>query len=47
MNSNWVKTEIANARAKEQEKRQVLFPIAVIPFERIRSWSLFDARHRD
>jgi hypothetical protein len=43
MNSNWVKTEIANARARELEKRQVLFPIAVIPFERIRSWTLFDA----
>ena len=44
MNSNWVKTEIANARAKEeQQERQMLFPISVVPFERIKAWKLFDA----
>jgi hypothetical protein len=44
MNSNWVKTEIANARAKEQQqKRQMLFPISVVPFDGIRAWKLFDA----
>ena len=44
MNSNWVKTEIANARAKEkQQKRQMLFPITLVPFERIKTWKLFDA----
>jgi hypothetical protein len=44
MNSNWVKTEIANARAKEvQQKRQMLFPITLVPFERIKAWKLFDA----
>ena len=44
MNSNWVKTEIANARAREdQQKRQMLFPITLVPFERIKSWKLFDA----
>jgi hypothetical protein len=44
MNSNWVKTEIANARAREeQQKRQMLFPITVVPFEAIRDWKLFDA----
>lgn len=44
MNSNWVKTEIANARAREeQQKRQMLFPITVAPFERIHDWTLFDA----
>ena len=44
MNSNWVKTEIANARAKEeQQKRQMLFPITMVPYDRIRSWKLPDA----
>ena len=44
MNSNWVKTEIANARAREtQQKRQMLFPITLVPFEQIKSWKLFDA----
>jgi hypothetical protein len=44
MTSNWVKTEIANARAKEvQQERQVLFPITLVPFDRIKAWELFDA----
>jgi uncharacterized protein YjbI with pentapeptide repeats len=43
MNSNWVKTEIANARETEQQKRQMLFPITVVPIDRIKSWKLFDA----
>jgi hypothetical protein len=44
MNSPWVKTEIANARAKEvQQARKVLFPISLVPFECIRTWKLFDA----
>jgi uncharacterized protein YjbI with pentapeptide repeats len=44
MNSNWVKTEIANARAKEtQQGRQVLFPITLVPFAQIKGWKLFDA----
>ena len=44
MNSSWVKTEVANARAREQQQnRQMLFPITVVPFEQIKSWSLFDA----
>ena len=44
MNSPWVKTEIANARAREtQQQRQVLFPITLLPFEQIKSWKLFDA----
>ena len=34
MSSNWVKTEIANARAREQQqKRRMLFPISIVPFE--------------
>jgi hypothetical protein len=44
MNSEWVKTEIANARQREtREKRQMLFPISVAPFERVRQWKAFDA----
>ena len=44
MNSQWAKTEIANARTREtQQKRRMLFPITLVPFERIRAWKLFDA----
>jgi uncharacterized protein YjbI with pentapeptide repeats len=44
MSSNWVKTEIANARTKEeQQKRQMLFPITLVPYDRIKGWTLFDA----
>jgi uncharacterized protein YjbI with pentapeptide repeats len=44
MNSNWVKTEIINARAREeQEHKQLLFPIALAPFEDVKNWKLFDA----
>ncbi len=33
VNSPWVKTEIANARAREErEKKQMLFPITLAPF---------------
>jgi len=44
MNSPWVKTEIANARAREdREKKQMLFPITLAPFEDVKKWELFDA----
>jgi uncharacterized protein YjbI with pentapeptide repeats len=44
MSSAWVKTEIANARAKEEQLgRQMLFPITVVPLDRIKAWKLFDA----
>jgi len=44
MDSNWVKTEVANARAKEeQQNRQMLFPISLVPFDQIKKWKLFDA----
>jgi hypothetical protein len=44
MNSEWVKTEIANARQKERDTgKRVLFPISLVPFETIRGWTLFDA----
>jgi hypothetical protein len=44
MVSEWVRTEIANARQKELEHgRQVLFPISIVPYERVRAWKAFDA----
>jgi TIR domain/Pentapeptide repeats (8 copies) len=44
MNSEWVKTEIANARQREiREKRQMLFPISLVPYEKITDWQAFDA----
>jgi len=44
MNSDWVKTEIAKARKREvREKKQVLFPVRLVPFEAIRDWECFDA----
>jgi hypothetical protein len=44
MNSEWVNTEIANARQREsREKRQMLFPISLVPFEQIRDWKAFDS----
>lgn len=44
MNSLWVKTEIANTRAREDpQKGQMLLPITFVPFGRFKEWSLFDA----
>src|SRR5262249_44124466 len=44
MASEWVKTEIANARKRElAEKRQMLFPISVVSFDHIKAWKAFDA----
>ena len=44
MESEWVKTEIAKARRREvREKRRVLFPIGLAPFETLRDWECFDA----
>src|ERR1700691_120727 len=44
MASEWVKTEIAYARERELvEDRRVLFPIRLVPFEKIRAWKCFDA----
>ena len=41
MSSNWVGTEIANAREREQrEKKQMLFPITLVPFEDVKRWKL-------
>jgi hypothetical protein len=47
MKSEWVKTEIANARQREvREKRKVLFPIGLAPFSSISRWKCFDADRR-
>jgi uncharacterized protein YjbI with pentapeptide repeats len=37
-------TEIANAREREaREKKQMLFPITIAPFEEVKKWKKFDA----
>jgi uncharacterized protein YjbI with pentapeptide repeats len=44
MNSEWVKTEIANARRREgTQNRRMLFPIRLVDFEIIRNWTYPDA----
>ena len=44
MNSEWVKTEIRKARKREvTEKKTVLFPVSLVPFDAIRDLELFDA----
>jgi uncharacterized protein YjbI with pentapeptide repeats len=44
MASEWVKTEIAHARQKEfSQKRQVLFPVTLVPFTAVQEWKCFDA----
>ena len=48
MSSKWVKTEIANARTREElEHKQLLFPITLAPFEEVKKWKLFDAEIGD
>ena len=44
MASDWVGTEIAKAREQEaREKKQMLFPITIAPFEAVKQWKKFDA----
>jgi hypothetical protein len=45
INSEWVKTEIAKARAREiKESKRVLFPVRLnISFEELQEWECFDA----
>ena len=44
MASNWVATEVRNARIDEvKENRQKLFPIRIVPFDRVQAWSRKDA----
>ena len=45
MNSEWVKTEIFNAREREvAEKKRKLFPVRLVPFETLYEWKCFDAK---
>jgi uncharacterized protein YjbI with pentapeptide repeats len=45
IHSEWVKTEIDKARAREvTEKRQMLFPVSLrLSFEELKKWQAFDA----
>jgi uncharacterized protein YjbI with pentapeptide repeats len=44
MDSEWVKTEIAEARERErQEKRRMLFPVRLVEYEALRQWECFDS----
>jgi hypothetical protein len=44
MASEWVRTEIAVARKREvNQKKEVLFPISLCPYETIRKWEYFDS----
>ena len=43
MNSEWVKTEIAYARQKvTKENWQVLFPVSLVDYQKIKEWKCFD-----
>ena len=44
LHSNWVATEIKNARAQERLKgSNIFFPISIIPYDEIKNWELFDS----
>jgi hypothetical protein len=44
MASEWVHTEISKARQRElTENRQMLFPISLVPYDKIKEWKAFDA----
>ncbi|HZI56212.1 MAG TPA: toll/interleukin-1 receptor domain-containing protein, partial [Verrucomicrobiae bacterium] len=44
MKSEWVKTEIRKAaKRQKQEKRDVLFPVALVSFKKLRKWECFDS----
>jgi hypothetical protein len=44
MASGWIETEIANAHRREtREERRMLFPISLVPYERVKEWKAFDA----
>lgn len=46
MASRWVRFEIERARDREEkEGRRVLFPIRLVPYEKLRDWPLFDSDH--
>ena len=45
MNSEWVKTEIFNAREREvAEKKRKLFPVRLVRYETLYDWKCFDAK---
>lgn len=44
MDSEWVKTEVYNARQQEaKENKRKLFPISLTEYEQVRQWRAFDA----
>ncbi len=44
MSSDWVVSEIRDARSRERrERRQVLFPISIVPMHEVERWECFDA----
>ena len=49
MASDWVQSEIAKARKREaQEKRQMLFPVALVPFDPVlKQWEKIRSDGRD
>lgn len=43
MDSTWVNTEIYKARKKEKQSgKKVLFPISIVPHEKVQDWECFD-----
>jgi len=44
LNSNWVKTEILEAKKREaREGNQILFPISLVSYEGLKEWEFFDS----
>lgn len=44
MQSNWVNSELHRAMKRQKaEGRDVLFPISLVPYEKLKEWSCFDA----
>ena len=49
MDSEWVKTEISKARAREAAERKaglerhILVPVSLVPYAALRDWECFDA----
>ena len=44
INSNWVGNEIIRAKKKEdRQDSQMLFPVSIVPFQKIKDWEFFDS----
>lgn len=44
MNSNWVGSEIIRAKKKEdRQDSQMLFPVSIVPYQKIQDWEFFDS----